>query len=371
MLLNAGKTKWMVFLPETIPDEPLDVARWRIEIDGVAVENVDEFVYLGFRLDVALNDDAHVKMINDRFIKAAQVTGRLMNELRCVNLTNLRRFFVSLVFSQLYGLIFVDEKRIDFARGVGIFMRASLGLPSSFPHVVAAASLGVKHISMFQLEQRTKFLARWENGEKYPVFEMLCGDREVLFPLGVGLNARLGMVLGSMDFLVTLDYTCHFQLIRAALEAKLSSEHRGQLLMVEGRAFWTELSEDGYLCPDLKTVLSRLSHESLRIFVLFAADMLCWTALKQPTRSCRVCDAKFTSAHFFTCSRFFDQERGWAVLVGLMRSESWVDMMDYIFDVLRRWVTDTTLFKPSFRLQVMEQEILCGDVDHIAFRWFV
>ncbi len=117
MLLNAAKSKWMVFVPESTPEEPLDITTWKIVIDGEAVENVDELVYLGYRLDVALNDEAHVKMINDRFIKAAQVIGRLMNELRCVSMFNLRCFFTSLVYSQLYGLIFVDESKIYFDRG--------------------------------------------------------------------------------------------------------------------------------------------------------------------------------------------------------------------------------------------------------------
>lgn len=86
-------------------------------------------------------------------MKAAQATGRLMNELRCTNLLNLRQFFVSLVFSQLYGLVFVDENRIEFERGVGIFLKASLGLPLSFPHTVACALLGVKHVKQFAMEQ--------------------------------------------------------------------------------------------------------------------------------------------------------------------------------------------------------------------------
>jgi hypothetical protein len=221
------------------------------------------------------------------------------------------------------------------------------------------------------MEQRVKFLARWENGEKFPIFELLCGDREVLFPLGVGLNARLGKVFVEMDLLVTLDYTVHFQSIREALERKQSLEHRGRLLATEGRALWTELGSDGYLNSDLKQILSRLSRESLRIFILFVADMLCWSALKKPTRTCPTCSCKFTSAHFFSCPKFFHQEQGWAVLVGFVRSEAWEDLVDYVFDVLRRWVTDTTLFKADFRLHVLEQELLGGDVDHVAFRWFV
>ncbi len=67
----------------------------------------------------------------------------------------------------------------------------------------------------------------------------------------------------------------------------------------------------------------------------------------------------------------FHQDHGWAVLVGFIRTESWVDLVDYVFEVLRRWTTDTMLFKENFRLHVLEQELICGNIHHMAFRWFV
>ncbi len=371
MALNAAKSKWMAFLPEDAPEEQLDVSRWKIVIDDDVVENVDEFVYLGFCLDVMLNDEAHVKMINDRYIKAARATGRLMNELRCVNLANLRQFFLSLVFSQLYGLMFVDEDKVEFERGVGIFLKSSLGLPDSFPHTVAMACLGVKHVKIFQFEQRVKFLSRWEQGEKYPVFDMLFCDRAHLFPLGSGLNGRFGKVLANLGLLVTIDFTANYRSIHEALTLALSAEHRGRLLSAEGRALWTELGSDGYLSIQLKQVLSDLCHESLRIVIMFFADMLCWSSLKQPSRKCPTCSGKFTSAHFFTCSQFFSNEHGWNILVNFCRAEAWTDLIDYIFHILQKWVVSTPLFRDSFKIAVLEYEPLCGDIVHAAFRWNV
>jgi hypothetical protein len=143
-------------------------------------------------LDCQLNDDAHVNLLNERYICAAMVTGKLMRDLKCANLCSLRKFFVSVVFSQLYGLLFVDAEKIDFERGVGIFLKTSLGLPDSFPHVVAVSLLGLKHVKVFQVEQRVKFLVRWESNPGSPVFSALLADRTLLFPSGEGLNAGLG-----------------------------------------------------------------------------------------------------------------------------------------------------------------------------------
>jgi hypothetical protein len=292
-----------------------------------------------------------------------------MRDLQCVSLINLRRFFLSLVFSQLYGLIFVDEGQVEFERGVGIFFKRSLGLQDSFPHVVAMAMLDIKHVSVFQFEQRSKFLLRWEKQERYPVFEALAADRIDLFPRGVGLNAKYGEMLHSLDLLRTFDFSEHYREIKTKLEARVGTRHMEGLLAAEGRAFWTILAPGGHLSNPLKQVLSRLAFECLRIVCQFLADTLCWTALRRPNRSCPFCKQKFTMAHFFSCPHFPTQNCAWTVFVEFCRVEAWEDVIDLIFYVLQTWVTSTDLFRDDFRLHVLEFENLCEDVNRAAFRW--
>jgi hypothetical protein len=369
MAMNRGKSKWMVFLPVTTSAELPERRRWKIEVDGEMLENVDEFVYLGFKLDARLSDESHLKMIRERYIRAAQVAGQLMRDLQCVSLINLRRFFLSLVFSQLYGLIFVDEGQVEFERGVGIFFKRSLGLQDSFPHVVAMAMLNIKHVSVVQLQQRTMFMLRWEKQERYPVFEALATDRIDLFPHGVGLNAKYGEMLHSLDLLRTLDFSEFYREIKLKLEERVGMRHMEGLLAAEGRACWTVLASDGHLSIPFKQILSRLTFECLRIFCQFVADTLCWTALRRPDRSCPFCKQKFTMSHFFSCPRFPSQIRAWAVFVELCRVEAWEDVIDLVFYVLQTWVSSTDLFQDHFRLHVLEFEPLCEDVSRAAFRW--
>ncbi len=304
MALNRAKSKWMAFLSESPSDLP-ERRHWKISVGGELLENVDEFVYLGYKLDVKLDDTAHTKMIRERYIRAAQVTGQLMRDLQCVNFLNLQQFFLSLVFSQLYGLIFIDEEKVEFERGVGVFVKRALGLPESLPHTVALAMLGVKHVKTFQYEQRSNFLIRWEKKEVFPVFEALAADRIDLFPVGVGLNAKLGEMLDSVGLPRTMDFCEFYREIGTVVSERTESEHRGRLLAAEGRAFWTELSSNGFLSTGLKQVLSRLTFDSLRIVAMMFADVLCWSALKRPNRTCPSCREKFTSAHFFSCPNFF------------------------------------------------------------------
>jgi exonuclease III len=368
MLMNAGKTKWQAFLPVGEPSTTPNVD-WKLVIDGDEIENVDEFLYLGYVLDCRLTDEPHARMINERYLKAARATGKLMRDLKCSNLLSLRKFFISMVFSQLYGLVFVDVGKVDFERGVGIFLKTSLGLPDSFPHVVALALLHVKHARLFQTEQILKLLLRWESRTESPAFDAMLIDRISLFPVKVGLNARLGDILASLDLSRTLDYKQFYQFIVSRQAAKLAQEHVAGLLEAEGRAFWTEVGADGHLPYEFTQVFSLLNHEAARIVVLMLADMLCWSAMKSPTRSCPHCDGKFTTAHFFSCSKFFIQDEGWRTLVGLWAAGSWEDALDFTFHVFQKWATDTTLCRADFRLAVLSYSNLCTDVTHTAFRW--
>jgi hypothetical protein len=212
---------------------------------------------------------------------------------------------------------------------------------------------------------------RWESDPGSPVFTSFLVDRAFLFPAGEGLNAGLGKTLVETGFSRTLDYRSHATPFIAALASKSESERRGRLLAVEGRAFWTELDHGASFPIGLKQAASKVSYENSRILFLLFADMLCWSALKKPTRKCSFCEAKFTTHHFFTCPRFFVSERGWAIFVALCGAESWEDLIDFIFHVLEKWVSESAFFKPAFRLSVLEFTNLCVDPVHGAFRWNV
>jgi hypothetical protein len=310
-----------------------------------------------------------VAAINEKYLKAAKVVGKLMRDLRCSDLFNLRKFYLSMVFSQLYGLSFVNASKIEFERGVGIFLKTSLGLPTSFPHVVAVSILDVRHVKLVQMETRSKSLSRWESVLDNPVFDALYTDRLSLFPIGCGLNASLGDSLVEMGISPTIDFKTHAPAIISTTRERLEVERRQRLLETEGRALWTELGAEGRLHYGLKRVLSRISYESTRIVLLLFADMLCWTSLKKSSRICPTCKTKFTTCHFFSCSKLFPHEQAWRILIQLCRTESWEDVVDLIFAVLSKWVEETPWFRPDFKLHVQSFQNLCRDPNHCAFRW--
>jgi hypothetical protein len=353
--VNAGKSKWMCFVPPGDSTVQVERDEWEFRVDSELIEQVDEFPYLGYRLDTALTDDLHVKMVNDRMLKAARAVGQIMRDLKCSSLLSLRRYFLSLVSSQLYGLIFIDSNLLNYELAAGVFLKTALGLAASFPSAAAMSILGVRPIEIFQQEQRIKFLIKVESKTESPVFDCLVHDRGVLFRVHVGLNSLLGNVLASLDAPRTLDYRIHYSSIIKAVEGRAIERLRAEVLVAAGRAFWTEMAPEGLLQHDLRSVLSSLPYEQLRVSVLFLSDTLRWSS-RIRSRFCDVCKRPFNIEHLFSCQQDFLPSRGWEVFMSLCLAKAWADLIECIFDVLQRWALSSSLFSPDLRVTALEFE---------------
>lgn len=364
-----AKSKWMAFPPppEAGVDVDMVLEDMKLVVSVVAVEQVDEFHYLGYRLDSNLNDIAHTKLINDRYLKAARVVGKLMRDLRCTNPITLKKFFTSLVFSQLYGVMFINAGDVEFEKGVGVFVKTALGLADAFPTVVAMSCMGLETLGQFVTEQRMKFFLKVEAKPDSPAHSALVLDRCVLFRMDHGLNARFGDYLHELGILRTQDYREHYTKIQQAALAHTDAEHVGEALRSEGRAFWTDVFPSGHFSEDLKQVLGKMVGDSTRLIVQLFANSLHWVALKAATRRCDVCKVFFETNHFFKCNRPFLTGRDWTVFLALSRAEEWEDLTNFTFDVLSRWVEAVDIFKIQFRLAVLEYVPFVTGRD--PFRW--
>jgi hypothetical protein len=351
--LNANKSKWMVFLPEDPTTSAPPADSLSVSISGVQIENVDSFVYLGFELDCLLTDEAHLKRVNDRLLKAARAMGQVMRDMKCSNLSSLRKYFLSLVASQIYGSVFLPCDRILWEKAVGVFVRSALGLLHSFPNAMCVTLLGLKSLRLRSMVERMKFLLKIEARPNTPSYSALVYDRCVLMPLKIGVNARMGSILEAHDILPTIDYKEKFSELVSAFERIDEEERRATLLGAGGRAFWTEISMNGWIPSALVTVLSNLNYEQVRIVVLFLGDSLRWSALSSQG-PCPFCGDVFSSTHFFSCSCSFLTGREWTTFIALCQHGAWQDVVEVIFAILKRWVSETELFKPMFVLNVLE-----------------
>jgi hypothetical protein len=286
-------------------------------------------------------------------LKAARATGQIMRDMKCGNLFSLRKYFLSLVASQLYGSLFLDQGMLDWEKAIGVFVRTALSLPASFPTCICVSMLGLKSLRSKVVEERMKFLLKIEARPKSPTFAALAYDRCVLMPLNFGINARLGVDLVSLDILRTIDFKAMYGQILQALERTDAVAQRTSLLGADGRSFWTEIAPNGWLPRDFSMVLKNLPYEQVRIIFLFLADSLKWSALSSQN-PCPFCRQVFSSEHFFCCPCDFLSGSEWSVFIALCQNEAWLDVTEVIFAVLRRWVTETNLFRPMFKLNVLE-----------------
>jgi hypothetical protein len=344
----------MAALPQD-PSRPVELPEnLCIKIGDEVIENVDTFVYLGYELDCMLDDKAHTSRLNTRLLKAACATGQILRDMHCANPFSLKKYFVTLVASQLYGSFFLDSGDLEWEKAVGIFVKSALCLPNSFPTCVCVSLLGLRPLCFKVMEARMKFLLKVEGKPGSPSFSALLYDREHLMPRGFGVNARLGDQLVKYDIVSTLDYRIHYSEILQATGRLSAVEHLTALLSSGGRAFWVEISEDGRLPFDLCSVMSTLQYEQVRIVVLFLADSLQWSAPKKIPCKCPTCETPLSSMHLFSCSCSFLSGQEWSVLMSLFKCASWQDAVDVIFAVLQKWVSETSIFKPSFTLNVLE-----------------
>jgi hypothetical protein len=100
MKVNAGKCKWMAYLPRILDPRtlslPLDLS---IRNHGSIIENVEEFKYLGFVTSFDLSHAKHRKARTVLMLLAARFTGKLMKSLEIKNFRSLKAYFHTLVGS--------------------------------------------------------------------------------------------------------------------------------------------------------------------------------------------------------------------------------------------------------------------------------
>ena len=106
MSINRKKTEWVPFVPPPsryqvdIPDD------FSVRIGSERLSCVSHFTYLGFKMNMFLGSNDHLKAKRSLLFSAARTAGKLFRQLEITNLLSLRTYFLSFVSSQLYGLCF-------------------------------------------------------------------------------------------------------------------------------------------------------------------------------------------------------------------------------------------------------------------------
>ncbi len=358
MKINSGKCKWMAYLPKVVNPLVLSLpAHLAINHMGFYIENVDEFKYLGFTTTFDLSHKKHVQARTVLLMLAARFSGRLLRSLQVTNFQGLRSYYYSLVGSQLYSLSMIHFPELDYDRSVKVFLQECFNLPSSFPMSIAKLFLRIDDLIMQAFNARVNFFQRILAGTNSDAsLGAMSMDRGHLFPRAVGWNADFGrMVEGFVDFQhVNLANLAEVEQARDDLRHALS-RRRYERFSTSNSAFVLEIFPNLTIPIPFLQHLANLPHESIRIVLIFFANMFQFTYFRSSNLICAFCQFELSSPHMFQCQGVAPNPIcNWSAFISDVQSENFTDALDRLFLILQRWATLTTRFQPSFSAHVNE-----------------
>ncbi len=357
MKINGGKTKWMSYLPRA-PLSSLELpSRLEINYMGSLLENIDEFKYLGFTTTFNLSHNTHVKNRVILLNLAAKLTGRLLRSLETTNVRSLRAYFYSLVNSQLYSLSVIAFQEIHYDRAVKIYLQECFNLPNSYPMIVAKFFLGVQELLLQVFNARTGLVGRALRGpNSITTLSAMAMDREILMPRDVGWNIGFFHQFRDLIDLRDLDLTSPSMIreTREELSRALNTRRRVRFAN-SSSSFIIDLFPSLILPREFGEHLTTLPFESVRIVLIFLANLLQFTYFRSMNQVCPFCAFNLSSTHFFECQGITPNPVcDWPNFVSEIQNEDFRLALDRLFLVLQRWSTLTNRFQPGFMSHIDE-----------------
>jgi hypothetical protein len=375
MTINADKTKWMMFLP-LFPTVVPSRESLRLRLGAQDLEMVQEFTYLGFTIDCYASLSLHALKREKLLLQAAVFSGKLMRQLEVTNLRCLRSYFYALVSSQLYGqscAIFSSEV---YGRAQKVFLQEAWNLPKSFPIHLASFLLGTEQLEAIALWARLRFIQHLlaGNGTRASLSAMIL-DRTLLLPRRVGWTHDLVCVVPSLSEeldirSVDLSSPSITNELLADLSRILAARVRNTMRNSSTHhllSFFPTLS----ISRTLGDTMGDLSLETVRMFILFLANMTRFSYLRPINAPCPFCSAKMYSNHFFDCEQYAvlgDEIVSWRDVVNMFARQEWLEGITSTFRRLLGWSRRANrIFRLDFRHIVDEyyEEIVWARNDRI------
>ncbi len=356
MKVNSGKSQWLAYLPnELSPDIALTNFRGFRYGSGY-LENVDFFKYLGFMTSYDLSHRNHVQTRTSLMYLAARMIGKLLKSLEVTNFRSLRAYFYSLVCSQLYSFSVVSFNQEDFERAQKVFLQEVFNLPQSYPIYMAKFLLGVEDFLLLSFNARVRFLQQIAVGNSDASLSAMIIDREELLPCGVGWNSGFYSLFPDRLELIDTDLSDSGE--TAEVRQRIiyfARENDLDRLRSSAASHLVNIFQEPTLPQSLATHLGTLPYESVRVIIIFLANMMQWTYLRSAALTCPFCHAQISSVHLFACTGVQSNSIcDWDAFVRDMIDEMYHDAIDRIFLVLQRWNILTNHFTPGFQGHVNE-----------------
>jgi hypothetical protein len=297
----------------------------------------------------------HQKRREDLQALAARSIGRLLKSLEVTNFVSLRSYYTALVRSQLYSFNFSQFSSEEYERAQKIFLQQVFSLPSSFPIKLACFFMGLPDFKTSVFDSRTRFLARLTEQGSIASLASMVMDRDELFPLNIGWNSELLDVIEPLVDLKDVDLTDADEVeeARDKLQYELKTE-TVRHFRESASCFIMDFFPHATIPRDFAIFLGNLPYESVRILLIFMANMFQFTYLRSVKRKCPFCSGQLSSEHFFLCPHTPPPFNNWVALIGEFQSREYWKAMDRIFLTLQRWAAVCNRFTPGFGAKIEE-----------------
>jgi hypothetical protein len=341
MEINSEKSKWMMFLPRNPSTVPI-ASDLRLNLNGIDLEMVDEFTYLGFTIDCYGDMKTHVKKKMELMLLAARTTGKLFRQLEVSDLRSLRAYYYSLVGSQLYNHSCVVFSGQEIKRAQKIFLQEVFNLPDSFPIEVASILLGVENPELTAFTARSRFFMHLTASQTaIASAQAMLLNRTILLPRGVGWNHEFFAAVPSIPHisLTNLSSPSEIAGIRADLTQALRETRIDTISPSRAFPHILEFFPLGSVDPSFGQFLGQIPFESSRIIIIFIGNLSRFSLLSTPDKPCPYCNQTLYSSHFFCCPRFPWDPRNalnWNTLVSLFVNRDWRQASTYLFQAFRQ-----------------------------------
>ncbi len=358
MAINTNKCKWLAYLPLVLN---LDAVLWppsfSLNHRGTMIENVNDFRYLGFQTRFDLSHSQHIKNRLKLLSLSARLTGRLLRSLEITNFRSLRAYFYALVGSQLYSLSVFSFSELEYERAIKQFLQECFNLPSSFPMAVAKFFLGIDDLIMQSFRARQNFFRRVLLGQNSLASLSAMGmDRGVLFPSRLGWNYEFEELLGDLVDFPGIDLSNPSEVALAASEISGAlTRRRYERFQASASSFILDLFPTLTIPLSFLEQLNQIPHESVRVVLIFFANLLQYTYFRSSSIVCAFCNANITSRHLFDCPNIVrNSVCSWPAFVHDFETEDFESALDRLFLVIQRWSILTNRFQPSLTARLDE-----------------
>ncbi len=289
---------------------------------------------------------------------AARTTGRLFRQLEVCDLRSLRAYYHSLVGSQLYDLSCVNFPFHAIKRARKIFLQEVFNLPDSFPIELASILLGVSDPEIIAFDARCRFVSHLTySPTAIASSQAMLLNRTLLLPRNVGWNYEFFATAPSAQRLSQTNLTSPSEVagLRENLTEAVSSTRSDLISSSRSFPHVQELFPSGSIDSSFGQFLGQIPFECSRIVIIFIGNLTRFSFLRTPDRRCPFCNATLYSNHLFSCDTFArDSHRpiSWSTLVRFFVEREWRQATSYLFTVLGRWESATTIFRAEIRDRV-------------------